>query len=208
MYIFVFIYSHLYGKSEKFSALHTVWKLFTVGMKYQLPNILHSGKEYIKLIELSEDDFWDVVEYNLFSHPLFSDKMHECLKEFTEKLIFSEKFFSAPEEFIDELLQMDELSIDENGLLLAVTEWAYRNIEEAKSENLMKFYKHIRFGTLKYCEFSDFIRCYPDAIDKKSTDEIRDYLCSTAVPSLPEWCSTNHVLRRNTFLTQKRLQGS
>lgn len=197
--IFFSVYSHFYGKSKKLKSLISIWKFYITGEKYQVPKILEISKQHIVSVEINEDDFWDVIDSDVFSHPLFFDKVSAYLKENAEKIINCEKFFHAPESFLFELLGMDTLNVNEYDLLLSVTEWGYRNFKPANAEKLLKLYKHIRFSNLTFDEFFIFISIYPDAIEAKSSLEILQYLYTPYCRFLPEWCSSNKISRRHGF---------
>lgn len=207
------VYSFLYAEYDKFTSWIHVCKLCIIGEKYQVPDIRDIIQAYMvnltencRLpIKITEDNIWEAIENNVFSCSLLQ-KMHDYLQENAKKLICSEKIFNAPERFVYEILQMDALNIDECDLLAAVTEWGYRNIDHANFGNLKKMYKHIRFGALQFHDFLQFKGCYPDAIDDKNTEDIKEYLYSTSVRNLPEWCSSNPVWRKNEFMLQKRLK--
>lgn len=164
-----------------------------------MPKILEISKQHILLIEINDDDFWDVIDSDVFSHPLFFDKVYAYLKENAERIINYEKFFHVQESFLLQLLEMDTLNVNEYDLLLSVTEWGYRNLKPANAESLVKLYKHIRFANLTFDEYFIFISIYPDAIEAKSSLEILQYLYTPYCRYLPVWCSPSKVPRRNEY---------
>lgn len=164
-----------------------------------MPNILELCKQYIASIQINETDFWDVIDSDVFLHPLFFEKVHSYLKENAGKLIKSEKFLNAQENCILQLLEMDKVNIKEYDLLLSVTEWGYQNLKPVNAESLLKFYKHIRFTTITCDDYFRFIHRYPEAIEPKSSLKILQYLYAPYGRSLPDWCSTNPISRRHEF---------
>lgn len=164
-----------------------------------MPNILELSKNHIASIQINDADFWDVIDSDVFSHPLFFDKVHAYLKENAGKLIKSENFLNAQEKFILQLLEMDKLNIKEYDLLISVTEWGYQNLKPVNAESLLKFYKHIRFITITCDDYFRFIHRYPDVIESKSSLKILQYLYTPYGRSLPDWCSTNPISRRQAF---------
>lgn len=155
--------------------------------------------------KITDDVVWEAIENNVFSCSLLLE-MQDYLKENARTLICSDKIFHAPEKFVYEIVQMDDLNMEEYDLLFAVTEWGYRNLMPVNFEKFKILHKHIRFGAMKFDEFLHFRECFSKAMDDKNTQDIAEYLYSTSVRNLPEWCSSNHVLRKNEFNLQKRLK--
>lgn len=164
-----------------------------------MPNILEISKQQVALIQINDGDFWDVVDSEVFSHPIFFDKVYAYLKENAEKLIKSEKILNAQESFVLQLLEMDKLNVKEYDLLLFVTKWGYQNLKPTNAESLLKFYKHIRFTSITCDDYFRFIHRYPDVIESKSSLKILQYLYTPYGRSLPDWCSPNEQSRRLEF---------
>lgn len=164
-----------------------------------MPNILEISKQQVALIQINDGDFWDVVDSEVFSHPIFFDKVYAYLKKNAEKLITSEKILNAQESFVLQLLEMDKLNVKEYDLLLFVTKWGYQNLKPTNAESLLKFYKHIRFTSITCDDYFRFIHRYPDVIESKSSLKILQYLYTPYGCSLPDWCSPNEQSRRLEF---------
>lgn len=194
---FFFIYSYFYGKNKRIKSLISVWKFYIIGDKYLVPNILEISQQHVVSIQINDGDFWDVIDSDVFSHPLFSGKVHAYLKENAERIIKSEKFLNAQESFILHLLEMDKLNVAEYDLMIAVTKWGYLNLKPTNAESMVKFYKHIRFTNITCDDYFRFIHSYPEVIESKSSLKILQYLYTPYGHSLPEWCSSNQHSRRN-----------
>lgn len=154
---------------------------------------------------LTADIIWEAIENDVFSCSLLHE-MQNYLKENAKAIICDEKIFNAPKNFIYEILLMDDLNMDEYDLLTAVTEWGHRNMTTLNFEKFKKFYKHIRFGSIKFQDFLEFKECFPKVMDDEDFRHILEYLYSTSVRSLPEWCSSNHVWRKDEFNLRKRMK--
>lgn len=186
----------------------SAWKYFTIGDKYLIPKIQEAAKEYTSSVSLTDTTFWELIENNIFSSPIFLDKVNSYLMENKNNLIQSEKFLKVPESIVECVVQMDKLNVQEYQLLLAVSKWAYHNKSRITSKILAKYYKHIRFSTLLNNEFFQFIDSYPKAIDAESVVEILRHLHSPSRCSLPKWCSTSKVLRIKEFQNhQGKIRG-
>lgn len=211
--LFFVISSFFYSNYDKLTTWIPVCKLCIIGEKYQVPDIRNIAEEYMETLPencrtpttLTTDIVWEAIESNVFSCPLLHE-MHDYFKENAKAIICAENIFNAPKNFIYEILLMDDLNVDEFDLLHAITEWSDRNMTPCNFEKFKKFYKHIRFGAVNFHDFLDLKKCFPKILDEEDFGHILEYLYSTSVRSLPEWCSSNHVWRKNEFNLRKRMK--